>query len=81
VAALSRLIDYAQETRRETVLLRAEASRLTEEAARTRRTHVVRRESCHEALVQTKVTRERLPSWPAWGLPTQDLHFTLVPLE
>jgi hypothetical protein len=81
VAPLSELFEYAQETRRQAAELRAEMTRLTERAAKTRRAHVVRRQSCEDALARSQELRETVPSWPAWSSPTAELRLTLVPVD
>ena len=81
MAPLNELFVHAREARRQTILLRADTSRLTRQATVTRLTHVARRESCLESLLQAKQTRQRVPSWRAWEPPTRDLRLTLVPLD
>jgi hypothetical protein len=81
VAALKELLEYARETRRQAVELRARNMRLTDATAATRRDHVARRQSCVEAMQRSIEVRSRVPSWPAWTGPTPDLRSTLLPLE
>ena len=78
---MNELFQQAKAARRETVLLRAETRRLTRLTVARRREHVERRDSCSETLLRTTITRDRVPSWPAWGGPTADLRLTLVLVE
>jgi len=79
VAALSDLILHAGEARRQTVALRAESARVRSESAVMRGVQLERMRICDETLSRMARNRERLPEWPAWGLPTDEI-LTLVPL-
>jgi hypothetical protein len=81
VAALTQLVEHAAATRRQTQALRAEMARLTRSNVETRRTHLLRRASCSEAVRRAERNRDTLPTWPAWGGPTPDLRLTLVLLD
>ena len=81
MAALSELVAHARETRRQTAALRSETSRLTRQAAATRRAHAEQRRRYTATVTRAEFNRTHLPAWPAWGAPTADLRSTLVPLE
>ena len=81
MAPLKALVEYAQETRRQTVSLRDETVRLRSATAATRRDHAEQRRSCDASVARAARNRDCLPGWPAWGFPTDEIRFTLVPLD
>jgi hypothetical protein len=80
VASLTELVALAKEARRQTVELRSETARLRTETAAARRAQREGRRRCNETARRTARNREHLPTWPAWGAPTDEI-LTLVSLE
>jgi hypothetical protein len=63
------------------VRLRAETHRLSGETQVARLDHVARRKACLAELGRVREVRERVPTWPAWSGPAEDLRLTLVRLK
>jgi hypothetical protein len=81
VAPLVGIIEWAQLTRRESVLLRGELSQRSQESASASGRLAEGRCTAARELERAEMNRRVLPEWPAWAPPDPELLRTLVRVD